>query len=107
MDALALPWLMRPLQAAVASGGVSSLVVSLARELLRSDPLPHFGAEVCLPPLLEDHWRPDWTSLWIGIGIGFALGPIIDTLFVLRQSWVGVVQRSLRAPHRAWRFLNE
>lgn len=45
-------WLMRPLQAAAASGGFSSLVVSLAREVLRSD-YPTFAPEVCIPPLLE------------------------------------------------------
>ena len=107
MDASALPWLMRPLQAAAASGGVSSLVISLARELLRSDLGPPFIPEVCLPPLLEDRWTPDWTSLWLGIAIGFAAGPIIDTLFVLRRSWVGAVQRTLRGPRRAWRVLDE
>ena len=107
MDAPRSSRLMRPLQAAVASGGVSSLVVTLARELLRSELQPPFPTEVCLPPLLEEQWNLDFRSLCLGILIGFAAGPIIDTLFLVRQGLIGGWQRTLRAPQRAWRFLNE
>ena len=99
-----LLWLMRPLQAAVASGSVSSLVVSLAREALRSD-YPAFVPEVCLPPLLEQGWELDCRSLVVGVFIGLALGPIIDTLFFLRQAWFGALQRGARSGRAAFRIL--
>ena len=97
-------WLMRPLQAAAASGGFSSLVVSLAREVLRSD-YPTFAPEVCIPPLLESGWKLDCRSVCIGILLGLALGPVIDTIFVIRQAWFGALQRGARNSRAAFRIL--
>ena len=87
---------MRPIQAAAASGGLSSLVFSFAREVLRND-WPPVSPEVCLAPLLDHSWHLDWWSLVIGLALGLALGPVLDCIFLLRQAWAGALQRSLRS----------
>ncbi len=88
--------LMRPIQAAAASGGLSSLVFTFAREVLRND-WPAVSPEVCLAPLLDNGWQLDWWSLLVGVAVGLALGPVLDFLFLLRQAWAGAVHRSLRS----------
>lgn len=95
---------MRPIQAAAASGGLSSLVFSFAREVLRSD-LHSVNPEVCLAPLLDRDWELDWWSLAIGVAVGLVLGPILDCIFILRQAWAGALQRGLRNSKLGYRVL--
>ena len=97
-------WLCAPCKQLQLQEVFQDLVVSLAREVLRSD-YPTFSPEVCLPPLLETGWELDLRSLGIGILLGLALGPVIDTIFVIRQAWFGALQRGARNGRAAFRKL--
>ena len=94
---------MRPLPIAAASGGLTSLAVAVAREVFRNEALP-YPAEVCLPPLTEDHYL-DLRSFLVGILVGLLVGPVIDCLFILRQGWISLVRQETRGARAAFRIL--
>ena len=84
--------LMRPLALAGASGGLVSALFHLAQEVLRSDftqPEPVF----CPTEYQQFDWEPirgfgvDLKSLCLGIFLGVLLGPVLETLGLLRQLW--------------------
>ncbi|CAL1137652.1 unnamed protein product [Cladocopium goreaui] len=92
---------MRPLVTAAGAGSLSSLLVSLAGDLLRDTPhvLPT-PSELCsvLPPLPEI-WSPDPYSIVIGfaagITVGFLVGPLFDLLVVIRLAWARFIRARL------------
>ena len=92
---------MRPLVTAAGAGSLSSLLVSLAGDLLRDTPhvLPT-PSELCsvLPPLPEI-WSPDPYSIVIGfaagITVGFLVGPLFDLLVVIRLAWAQFIRARL------------
>jgi hypothetical protein len=92
---------MRPLVTAAGAGSLSSLLVSLAGDLLRDTPhvLPT-PSELCsvLPPLPEI-WSPDPYSIAIGfaagITVGSLVGPLFDLLVVIRLAWARFIRARL------------
>ena len=93
---------MRPVLASVASGSITGVLLSLAREL-SSNPLlqlppaaaPTFS-EVCsaLPPLPET-WNFDWTSFGLGLLCGALLLPLLDLLLLLRLAWIRALRQTI------------
>ena len=83
---------MRPVVTAAGAGGLSTLLLSVLRDINFGDNNKlwgpyNSGTELCslLPPV---SWSLDWPSLAIGIFIGILLGPILDLLIILRITWV-------------------
>lgn len=80
---------MRPLALAGASGGLTSIVARLFWDSFSKD----FAVDPetsCRPVFFEDHknwFEIHWPSLLLGVLIGFALGPVIEVLCVVRQIW--------------------
>lgn len=92
--------LMRPLATAAGAGSLSSLIVALAGELLRS-PVPVAPPELCsLIPPLPTVWVLDYPSLLLGICVGLLLGPAIDLVIIIRLSWGQFVRARLGSPPR-------
>lgn len=96
---------MRPLPAAVASGSLSSLLISFVREAFRGDPLLDRVVDSCpITPLVEfidPHWRIDWFSFTVGCLVGLLVGPVIDLLFVLRHQWLRFFRLQIRGLGRS------
>ena len=91
------------------SGSISALLFRLAADALAADPqLPSFDCPICpeLPiPIPE---QLDGFSLLVGLAIGVSLGPILELLYLLRQSWRCWVQSRLaklaRQPQHLYRL---
>ena len=100
---------MRPLPAAAATGSLTSLLVSVAREAFsRADPIlaPVVTAvEESCPIFSDPTWQLDNTSLLLGILIGVLIGPIIDLLFYLRHFWLDLFRAQARQIRPAYRVV--
>ena len=83
----------RALTVGAASGSFTAIGFRVLSELLRSSPpLPDCpGCPLCpeLPeiPIIELPERLDLVSLVIGIVVGLSIGPLLDLLYLLRQTW--------------------
>ena len=92
---------MCPLVTAAGAGSLSSLLVSLAGDLLRDTPhvLPT-PSDICsvLPPVPEI-WTPNPYSILIGFAAwvlaGFLIGPLFDLLVVIRIAWARFIRARL------------
>ena len=83
----------RALTVGAASGSFTAIGFRVLSELLRSTPpLPDCpGCPLCpeLPeiPIIELPERLDLVSLVIGIAVGLSIGPLLDLLYLLPQTW--------------------
>ena len=79
------------LAGAGASGGLVGAVIQLLRDVAWGDQgLSLDTSPLVLDPLCLDtpgFWGIDLKSLCIGIFIGYWLGPLLETLVLLRQLW--------------------
>ena len=81
-----------PSQLAVgaAGGTFSTLVLSLLKQVLLEDRVPPYIPE-CLCPVsdwqLEFFEDPKVRIFFVGLGLGIALGPCLDLLWLLRERW--------------------
>ena len=86
MQAFGVKCMSRPLQVSVVGGSVASIAFRVFEELA-SAPLPD-ALQACpaCPGCLDFLAAADWhlPSAGIGIFIGLFLGPLIDTLYLLR-----------------------
>lgn len=94
---------MRPLVTAAGAGSLSSLLLTVLRDIHFGDIQTFAGPppvpELCslIPPA---SWSVDWPSILIGICIGLLLGPILDVLVVARVAlarWARTQIAPLRA----------
>ena len=73
-----------------AGGTFSTLILGLLRQVLLEDRGPPFIPE-CLCPVsdwqLELFEDPKVRIFLLGLGIGIALGPCLDLLWLLRERW--------------------
>lgn len=83
----------RALTVGAASGSFTAIGFRVLSELLRSTP-PHPecpGCPLCpeLPeiPIIELPERLDLASILVGIAVGLSIGPLLDLLYLLRQTW--------------------
>ena len=69
------------------SGSFSAIAFRLLSDFLATH--PELECPICpeITHLLPDWDRLDFLSVLVGIGIGLALGPVVDFLHLLRQSW--------------------
>ena len=92
-----LAQLMRPAALAGASGGVVSAILGLVSDSLRRDFVEPINCptiqDIFHPPI---YWTLDYPSLFLGILIGLLLGPILETLVLLRQLWALQVRARFR-----------
>ena len=83
----------RPLAASAAGGSVSSAILWILHEALRSAP--------DLPPLPNFDCRGEWhVSFWLGLVVGFFLWPVLE-LLVLTKQWITLSLRS-RIAQAGW-----
>ena len=83
----------RPLAASAAGGSVSSALLWILHEALRSAP--------DLPPLPNFDCRGEWhVSFWLGLVVGFFLWPVLE-LLVLTKQWITLSLRS-RIAQAGW-----
>lgn len=83
----------RPLAASAAGGSVSSAILWILHEALRSAP--------DLPPLPNFDCRGEWhVSFWLGLIVGFFLWPVVE-LLVLTKQWITLSLRS-RIAQAGW-----
>ncbi len=80
------------LAGAGASGGLVGAVFQLLREAAWGEPVVPFDSSplIGLEPLFLDSPRflgLDLKSLCVGIFLGYWLGPLLETLVLLRQLW--------------------
>ena len=87
---------MRPVALAGISGGLTGWLLQIAREAVVPPALDYFGpglpevSEVChCPRELQRIWGfdLDLRSVLLGIFVGFALGPLVECLYLVRQLW--------------------
>ena len=90
---------MRPVAIAGVSGGFASLALNILKEAVFTGGVPEvpFSCPLC-PDLLRDAEDLDSRSFLIGLVVGFAVIPVVELLFVLRQVWVDKLRRWLRGP---------
>ena len=104
---------MRPVATAVASGSLTSLAFSLARDILRgplelSIPPPSFPpltSELCTFIRPQPDWHLDFYSVLVGIFVGLSLNVFVDLLIVLRIRWTRFLQVRLATEGAATRPL--
>ena len=82
----------RTLTVGAASGSLSAIGFRVLSELLRSDPpLPECPSCPLCPDLagipIELPGRLDLFSILVGLALGLAIGPLLDLLYLLRQTW--------------------
>ena len=82
---------MRP-GAVVGAGASGGLIGSLLQVFLREATWTGIDSASCpWPPVELDPptgiFQLDWKSVLLGIFIGFWLGPVLETLVLLRQLW--------------------
>ena len=84
-------WMPNQLAVGAAGGSFSTLVLGLVRQVLLEDRGSPFPLPDCLCPtgdlnleVLED---PKVRIFLCGLGIGIALGPCLDLLWLLRERW--------------------
>lgn len=89
-----------PLAISAAGGSFFTLAWQILSEKLQE---PIFDQPVCNCPLIDfkPRFHIDWISLICGILIGLLLGPIIETLCLLRQLWAGIIRRQLLGGNRS------
>ena len=105
---------MRPVATAVASGSLTSLAFSLARDILRgplelsispSPSFPPLTSELCTFIRPQPDWHLDFYSVLVGIFVGLSLNVFVDLLIVLRIQWTRFLQVRLAAEGAATRPL--
>lgn len=87
----------RTLAVGATGGSISALILRLLTSLV-TEPLPPFECPAC--PLCFDHWQfeqLDLPSVLCGLLLGLLLGPCLDLIQLLRQSWKVWLQTRLRA----------
>lgn len=74
-----------------AGGTFSTLVLGFLKQVLLEDRGPPFPLPECLCPVSE--WQLDFLEepklkiFLLGLGLGIALGPLLDLLWLARQRW--------------------
>lgn len=84
----------RTLAVGATSGSLSALLLRVLSDSLNPSLTP-FECPVCPDFLHLVPWKLDITSLLLGISIGLALGPLVELLYLLRQSWRFWIQTRL------------
>ena len=101
----------RPLTLGLAGGSLSSLVwnffTDFADRSLHRPPTtsPSVPLDCVCPPTEFLDWEFDLRSLFAGVLVGIAVGPLLEALLVLRQWWSNLVRRQLAAVSRSVRPL--
>jgi len=88
---------MRPVALAGVSGGLAGWLLQVVREAAVPQALDYLGPsfsevveECSCPRTLQRIWGfdLDLRSVLVGIVLGFALGPLVECLNLLRQLWI-------------------
>ena len=71
------------------SGSVSALLLKLLSFVLEADPSLPSDCPVCPSLDVSGDWleRLDIPSLGVGLLLGLSLGPLLDLLHLVRESW--------------------
>ncbi len=89
-----------PLALSAAGGSFFTLAWQILSETFQE---PLFDQPICNCPLIDirPRFHLDWPSLICGIFIGLLLGPIIETICLLRQLWASAIRRHLIGGNRS------
>ena len=112
---LLAPKSMRPITAGVTSGGLTGLLVSLAKETLPGPTLAELDQVCADRNLTLNVWGLEFEvkSLVIGIFLGLFLGPVLEVICLLRQLGAIYLRRAFLVPAgpkpacRTWKVLDE
>ena len=112
---LLVPKSMRPITAGVTSGGLTGLLVSLAKETLPGPTLAELDQVCAGRNLTLNVWglELEVKSLVIGIFLGLFLGPVLEVICLLRQLGAIYLRRAFLVPAgpkpacRTWKVLDE
>ena len=92
---------MRPLALAGVSGGFAGAALQLLKEVAFTDPPSSYLEPYCDCPAVAGTkvgifgFEVDLTSLILGLLVGFLLGPLVETLYLLRQLWASYVRSQI------------
>ena len=88
-----------PLAVSAAGGSFGALAWQFLVDHWGNNQNPPFACDCPVWPTSSSgaHFHLDWVSLGLGICIGFALGPVVEVVVLVRQLWVAAVRRQVAA----------
>lgn len=89
----------RTLAVGATSGSLSAVLLRIISDSFASQLPPGFECPICPEEAVDFlgslQSRLDWPSLLLGLLLGLSLGPLLEVLYLLRQSWRIWVQSRL------------